>query len=372
MATELADVLRVANPDFDVNKFTYHLALPPETLPKLYLSVESPVQSPKLPLYPSTGQTQTSPGLMTVQMTAEEHARFLQLSATPTPKPGILARIRHKLESIAPSFISFEDDDTPTEDELDYDPVDSPVQSAFREPTYASRYPMATAPPAVTPSPPQSTVARSVALPGTAVGLYQRISQRESASKLRSEGVTVADLMAADVKALDLRRAGYTLDEIGQLVPELDFLVRMGFDRSMLDEQWRVPVLADVYRTQVGDICQRFNLNLRDLERSKMNLDQLSAAGFTLGGLIGMGAGFDFLYALRSPPDMVSAKLKGQPSDLSRLNLSVSQKQKLCKDLGWSPQAMIGCFGLTPASSSRAWLPMSDRDLFGWQLGYEQ
>jgi hypothetical protein len=371
MATELSNVLKAADPTFDVSKFTYQLALPPETLPPIYPKFEPPVTQPPAvaaqPLYPVT---QTGQPTYTVQMTAEQHARYLQLSTEPPKqpsRPSIISRIRNRLESIAPNFISFEDDEV---EDTDFDPVDCPVQPGFREPTYASRYPVATAPPAV-PSPPQSARQPTVSTPRS-IGLYQKIGQHYSAVQLKAEGVTVADLMAADVRALDLRRAGYTLDEVGHLVPELEFLVKMGLDRSMLDEKWRIPVLADVYKLPVASVCQYFNLNVRDLSRSGMGLTDIASAGFTLNELIRMGANFDFIYSLRSPPDLVSSLLKGSFSDLDRLNFNETQKRKLSRELGWTPQAMIGCFGLTTITSSSCWMPMKDSDLFGWQLNLLQ
>jgi hypothetical protein len=366
----------------DVSKMTYPLIQPPETLPPIYPKLE-PVAAPappSQPVDPVVLQQYYLQQYQQQQQLAAEAAAAERRHRKKKKKRGVLERlqdgaasIKSRLEAFVPEFVGLEDYDDESDEEEAYEaasvdrsmphtqPFNVGMQGEF---SYGTRPGVkATAPPMDSSSsssgPPSFYAEPSTYAPPLSAGLFQKINSRHSAVKLRAEGVTVADLIAADVKLVDFRRAGYTLDEVHHLVPEYEFLLKLGADRALFDNKWRISALCELYKLPYSSVCQTLKLNADDLLRAGLGLDELGKTQLSLGQLIRLGAGFDFIRALRSPPYRVSARLKATHEDLDALNFTRDQKLQLQKEFGWSSTAMIGSFGITAASVSQDWLPLN-------------
>lgn len=310
-----APVLSAAN-------LSYLLMNPPETLPPLNfyppkepepVKLPLPVQLPPSP--PSVAPTPTTP--LTLKQKLRQ--KFSGLAET--------------VDSLIPEFSGFDD-------------VALKVRPLKRDPP-------PTAPPLASSEPPPT----SPPLPPSAVGLFQKISTRTSALSLFHEGVGVADLLAADVKLIDMQRAGYNLVDVHLLVPQFEFLPQLGLDKSLFGVKvWKVQDLAKQWGLQLQHVCTQLNFLAQDFVRCGFSLSDMQTLGLTMKTLIDLGAGFDFLSSFQEIPYEISARLSGTKEDLKRMNLSQEQKEWLCVERGWSSVAMLSSFGLDARTVKLLWL----------------
>lgn len=364
----------------DVSKLTYTFMQPPDQQPPIYPKLEQPqtAQPVAAPVDPILLAQQYAAMHPQPSVSERQHRKRKKKKSLLGRLQDTALSIKNRLDAYVPEFVGFEDDDSDEEEEYAVDSIDrrqptaQPTSSLQGEFSYGQRakLPAATAPPMEDSRSFYQPITQPVAQPSTytpplAAGLYQKISSRYSAVKLRSEGVTVADLIAADVKLVDFRRAGYTLDEVHHLVPEYEFMLKLGADRALFDNKWRVSTLCELYRIPFATVCSSLKLNAGDLLRAGLGLDQVAATGLTLAQLIDLGADFEFIRAMRSSPYKVSSRLKATRYDLDRLNFSRAEKLQLQKELGWKTTSMIGAFGITAASAGEDWLPIPIESMIG-------
>jgi len=314
---------------------TYLYLNPPDSYPPIYPGGKEPEKPPEPPVPPQS--------LVAYPLAPpdEETQKKPKVELKP---PGRFERILQRIETYIPAFEGFE-----YEPEEDTGHISA---AGFLElPSTAPPMPKGAS---YDGGQTYKSSARSVPV---SVGLYQRIASHCKVDELLKDKVEFADFEIAEVKLRDFRKAGYSLAEIHQLVPQYEFFCKLDMDKALFGQKWDVRELAELYKQPLGHVCYALKFTAQDFLRCKFSLPEMKAIGLNMTQLIDLGADFAFLMDLHAIPFQVQSALSPTRADLHRLKLTLQQREQLSQERQWTPMTMVGKWGITAQSLDRDWIP---------------
>lgn len=193
---------------------------------------------------------------------------------------------------------------------------------------------------------------------------YQQIVNRAPVHKLLQQNLQLDALMQEGIQLHHFHDAGYSLQDLAQLVPSYQGLKLLGLNKHLLSERWSLVELCQRYGMTLGTVCGDLEFRAADLLRAKLGVNELQAMGLTADKLLWMGADFAFLLQLRCSPYDFQQKLGGNFESLAKFQLSKPQRIALGQACGWSPFALAGLMGFTVANVQDLWYCLDDLDAY--------
>ena len=165
------------------------------------------------------------------------------------------------------------------------------------------------------------------------------------------QGLTAKELLQYNLSMVDFRNYRRTADDLHALWPTLEQLQAAGFKACNFDARlWSLENICRAYKTHPADVCQFFQVGLRDAIAAGTPVDCLSQLGFTSEHIFQDPNCFEVLVALHMTPEQLrehfnldSAQLSNPDNHLERVHFTAlavlcNWKSQSLRNIGMSEQ----------------------------------